>query len=118
MPLEVMAVLRSYTLWYDKRVESLNIFHTDKSNVVFYNDFGVSPPSSVLCRVKVDMDNVCYDGGLGITKWIFQIPFLFITIRFQDISYTPNKYQTFYKQSRFWNLTTNQSNFMLIYDNF
>lgn len=88
---------------------------------MFYNDFWVPPPSLVqdhkLCRVKVDMDTVCYDGGLRITKLIFQIPFL-KTIWFQGISYTPNKYQTFFKQSRFSNLTTNQNNFMLIYDKF
>lgn len=47
---------------------------------MFYNDFWVPPPSLVqghkLCREKVTMDTVCYEGGLGITKLIFQIPFL------------------------------------------
>lgn len=79
---------------------------------MFYNDFWVPPPSLVqghkLCREKVTMDTVCYEGGLGITKLIFQIPFLLKAIWSQDISYTPNKFLTIYKKSRFSNLTTNQ----------
>lgn len=85
---------------YDVRLISisalgLKTFSVETKNV-FYNDFWIPPPSLVqghkLCREKVTMDTVCYEGGLGITKLIFQIPFLLKAIWSQDISYTPNKF--------------------------
>lgn len=83
MPLQAVVVLRSLTtyrtimqppscLMYDVRLISisalgLKTFSVETKNV-FYNDFWVPPPSLVqghkLCREKVTMDTVCYEGGL------------------------------------------------------